>query len=105
MLRRETMLKLARPPMKSKLDALRFESGRHSFTRQIVAMNREVLVVGRDGKGYVPEDWPASNTFRSGDQENLLVGDKRTAEFVRADPERRRRLSEVTWGPPPRWAP
>jgi hypothetical protein len=103
MLRREIMLQLVRPAMRRKLDALRFESGSGSLTRQILAMQRKALVVGRDGKGYEPHEWPESNTFRSGDQVNLLVADKRTAEFGRAGPERRRSLSEVTWGPPPRW--
>lgn len=98
MLRRERMLRVVAGPIRTKLDALRFESGRDGLTRQILAMRLETLVVGRDGQGYAPEQWPGSHTFRMRNQENLLVADNRTAQYDEADAPMRARLRGLAWG-------
>jgi hypothetical protein len=74
------------------------ESGWQSITRQVLSMGLSVLVVGRDGHAYEPEDWPTSRTFRSGEQENLLIGDNRSEEYRLASPAMRSTLSELAWG-------
>jgi len=45
----------------------------------------------------VPE-WPASATYRSGEQRNLLVADRRTRDWERSSPRLRRRLGRDAWG-------
>lgn len=95
---RHLMLTLKPGTIKEKMDAHEFESGHESLTRQILAMNLEALVVGRDGRAYAKENWRESFTFRSGDQQNLLVADNQTRIYERADPETRRNLTEATWG-------
>ena len=82
----------------TKLDCLRFESGKASLTRQAVRRLRKTLVVGCDGRGYEPAEWFASRTFRSGRQENLLVADNQTENYRLADPATQAKLVWQTWG-------
>lgn len=92
---------LSSSPIADKMDAYLLESGPAGITRQIHRRGLAVLVVGRDGRGYGPESWPHSRTYRTGRQENLLVHDKVTRHYeqiVVADKlvDRRR-----TWGDSP----
>lgn len=82
----------------TKIEALLFEMGADSMTRQVRARDLKALIVGRDGRAYEPEAWPASHTFRSGDQENLLVADKRTEMYASAEGLERDSLAWSTWG-------
>jgi hypothetical protein len=97
-LERSVFERLAWPRPRTKAAALRLESGRRSLTRQVAGMGLRTLVVGRDGRAYEPPDWPISRTFRSGDQENLLVADNRTAQYADAAAAERRRLAAMAWG-------
>ncbi len=76
-----------------------FESGRRSITRIIGEEGLRGVVVGRDGRAYDVDEWPASHTFRSGEQQNLLVADNQTRDYQAASPARRRRLTRDSWGP------
>ena len=82
----------------SKSDNLRFESGRKSLSKQIVNMNYELLVVGRNGRAYKRDAFHESNCFRQGDQENLLIADNRTDDYLKADSDRRMYLATLAWG-------
>lgn len=95
---RPLLLSLKHKKIQSKSDALSFESGRHGWTQQILSRKLRPLVVGRDGQAYEKEDWAQSQTFRSGDQQNLLVADNQTQRYQRAGAEERRALSEFSWG-------
>ena len=82
----------------SKLDAFRFESGQNSLTQLVLATGKEVLIVGRNGRGYSPQFWTTSDTFRLGTQSNLLIADNQTRSFS-AMPWAAKRTSIVrTWG-------
>ncbi len=74
------------------------ESGRRSITRQILERDLRAVVTGRDGRIYGVKDWAASRTYRSGGQDNLLVADRRTEDWLTASPRLRRRLSRDAWG-------
>ena len=78
---RDLLLQLNGMTPRSKAGAWRFENFRHNMTRQIQARGLRPLVVGRDGVGYEIEDWPRSNTYRQGDQANLLLTDNRTQDY------------------------
>lgn len=101
MVRRALFTGLHVAPVRDKQDALEFESGRASLTRQVEARGLDVLVVGRDGRGYAPPDWWHAGAYRSGDQYNLLISDNRTAEWAAMTPQQRARVSERTWGRDP----
>ena len=94
----ELMLSLECPPMRTKMDAYRFESGTKGFTKQILGKGKRVLVVGKDGVGYEKEKWKESKTFWQAEQENLLVADNQTVDYQKGTWERRSLLSSLAWG-------
>lgn len=84
-LRRDRFVLLRFPPLRTKRDTHEFESGWLSLSRQILGAGQAVAVVGRCGGALRPDEWPDSRTYGSGDQENLLVADNRTAHYQNAD--------------------
>lgn len=99
LLRRQTFLAMApRVPLTSKLNAHLFEHGVSGMTRQVADQGRKALVVGRDGRGYEPAEWPRSETFRRGGQSNLLIADNRTTEYEQAPLAEKRALFHLAWG-------
>ena len=97
LLARDLALQLKGMSPRAKQAAHDFESGRHGMTRQIQARGLRPLVVGRDGVGYEIAEWPRSNTFRQGDQANLLMSDNRVEIYARGTFEERKMLCEVAW--------
>lgn len=83
----------------NKTVAYALEAGPQSITRQVERLGLCVLVVDRDGSVYGPQAWPESMTFRQGDQEGLLVADRRTLEYERGDVAQRRLMAATSWGP------
>jgi len=98
MIRRETLSRLELPVVRDKKDAHCLESGTSGLTRQIARLGLEPIVVDRAGRSWKKDEWPASRTFRSGDEENLLIADNQTDIFLKADPLRRTFLSTLAWG-------
>jgi hypothetical protein len=82
----------------SKMDAHFFESGAKSLTRQVLDRGREVLIVGRNGRGYSPKYWPSSYTFRQGMQNNLLIADNQTRNYLALPWIEKREFVFRTWG-------
>jgi hypothetical protein len=98
MIKKEVLSKIKYKNIRSKLDTLRFENGRNGLTTQILKMKLDALVVGKDGKAYKKEDWSRSNTFRQNNQENLLISDNQTEDYLKANSEKRMYLSKLAWG-------
>ena len=98
MLERDTLGALGLDQAHDKRATYLLESGRHSITSQILASGRRAVVVDRQGCLYDVDRWPASHTYRSGIQENLLIADRRTEDWQKASPRLRRRLSRDAWG-------
>ena len=94
--RREQLMHVQWPTITSKMDARRFESGLQSLTRQLQTFGRAV-VAGRDGRAYDVDAWQESNTFRWGNETNLLVSDNRTGEYLAASDEQREDLERRAW--------
>jgi hypothetical protein len=82
----------------TKRDCNLFEAGPDNMTRRIRADGGRVAVVDRDGRMIDPEEWPQSLTFRSGNQERLLVADNRTMDYQTAGIGRRRRRAARAFG-------
>lgn len=82
----------------SKFDAFNFESGPKSLTRNVLAKGKEILLVGRNGRGYSPKFWAGSDTFRLGMQKNLLVSDNQTRNYLALPWNEKRELVTRTWG-------
>lgn len=100
MIERDLFLTLDAGPLATKRDAYRFEHGRRSMTAQVTSLGLAALVVGRDGAAYLSDGWMASRTYRSGDQENLLVADNQTRAYADGDAATRRDLTWLAWGVP-----
>jgi hypothetical protein len=98
MLQRHLLLEMRLELAHDKRATYLLESGHGSITAQVAARGLRSVIVGRDGHAYDVEDWPASHTYRSGAQENLLVADRRTADWLRASSRLRKRLSHDAWG-------
>ncbi len=84
--------------VRAKDKAHRFESGRAGLTARVRDAGFNACVVDREGRAWQWKDWPVSRTFRSGNQENLLVSDNRTRAYDQASPAERRALSRDCWG-------
>ena len=75
-----------------------FEAGPQGLTRQLHSRGLKPVVVDREGRRYLAEDWPRSRTFRSGGQETLAVSDFRTFDYAVGSQGKRRWLAELAWG-------
>lgn len=95
---RDTLCRVRLGPLRMKLSAYKFESGKHSLTNQVRSLGLRVLVVGRDGEGYDPERWHLSNTFWQSREENLLIADNQTELYLSADAATRAELAQYAWG-------
>lgn len=98
MLRRNLILRIRLRNLQTKMDVYRFESGRQSLTRQVMHEGYKPLVVCKDGNACEKEDWHRSDTFRQGNQKNLLVADNQTEAYAEGDAQLKSRLSRLAWG-------
>jgi hypothetical protein len=99
-LERELLVSLEWPRGIGKLAAVALEGGSQSLTRQVLERGLEARVVGRDGVAYPPERWQESRTFRTGEQENLLIADNRTRHYQDGGRLTRWGLAWLAWGGP-----
>jgi hypothetical protein len=97
-IRREHFRALMPLRVPGKLEAFLLESGEAGLTRRINDMGLSALVVGRNGRGYPPLKWPLSETFRQGEQSNLLVHDNVTRDFQLLPSSEKQIVIRNTWG-------
>jgi hypothetical protein len=103
MIRRDLFLSLRAATFRRKIDAYKFESGRHSMTKQIIARGLRPLVVDRSGEVYEISEWKSSSTFWIDLQTNLLVADNQTSNYATGSPQRRTILKDHAWESPRAW--
>ncbi len=103
MIWRDVFLSLRFMTFKRKIDAYKFESGRHSMTKQIIARGLRPVVVDRTGKTYNISEWKSSSTFWIDLQANLLVADNQTGSYTTGSSERRKALKNHAWDGPSSW--
>ena len=84
--------------LEGRYDGNLFEAGPSNMTRTILAEGGKVAVVDRDGRVIAPRDWPESLTFRSGNQQRLLIADNRTHDYQTAGGGRRKRRAARAFG-------
>ena len=103
MIERDRFLSLRAPSFKKKYGVYKFESGRQSMTKQIVAQGLKPVVVGSNGKFYKISEWKSSSTFWVNEQANLIAADNRTRQYASATEEGRARFQDYAWVPPSSW--
>ncbi len=104
MIEKDCFLSLDTLRFNSKTDGYKFESGRRSMTRQIMARGLKPVVVDRNGKIYSIPDWKSSSTFWIAEQNNLIAADNRTRDYDKANQARRVFLADNAWAYPSVWA-
>jgi len=77
--------------------ALLLESGPKSLTRQVTDKSLVAKVVDSSGKSHPWQSWPSSRTFRSHDQEKLLIADNRSDQYAQATERQREWLRCYAW--------
>jgi hypothetical protein len=97
-IRRQLLLDLNFPTMTSKLDTLKFESGKDGLPARLKARGLRQVVVGANGMGYDEHLWPRSGTFRCGKQENLIAHDKHSRAFRDAPLALQEWTSKIAFG-------
>jgi len=97
MIMRDTMLKIRRGMLLTKIQSHILESGKHSITKQIECMGLRPMVVGKNGEGYEKSKWNISNTFWQGTQANLLISDNQTRAYAERDLGWRHKREIYTW--------
>ncbi|MDR2408909.1 MAG: hypothetical protein LBE13_12470 [Bacteroidales bacterium] len=75
-----------------------FESGKYSLSIQALIAGYELFVIGADGKAYPIEEWRNSKTFRSHQQENLIIADHHNRCYDAASDKVKKRLEEKSYG-------
>ena len=105
MVRRERLLAFERGAIRTKDDALDFESGPDGLTARARRDGLAAIVVTKDDRDFDVADWPRSFTYRLGDQRNLLATDRQSRKFAQLDAGSRITNVRITWGdyadPPP----
>lgn len=97
MVPRELFLEILPSSFQTKLDVLRFESGAASLTQAMRARGLRPVIVGANGLAYDIERWPSSETFRLGQQSNLLISDNRTRAYDQMDADRKRQYTAMSY--------
>lgn len=100
MVDRQQFLSLSLPAFKDKKEAYKFESGRHSLTRQYMARGLKSVVTDRNGTTYSVDQWNVSSTFWMNGQVNLLISDNRTRDYIEGTPDMRLYLEHIAWRDP-----
>ena len=85
-------------PLATKLDAFSFESGVDSLTQRILGRGLSTLIIGRNGRGYLPRRWTDSETFRLREQGNLLVHDNVTRAYEAMPFPEKQQYARRSWG-------
>lgn len=100
-LRRELLLSLTLPTIHDKRDTNLFEAGPTSLSTQIKARGLNLAVVDRFGKAWQQDQWPFSQTFRLGEQEGLLMADRRSDAYLTSTPGERAWAASLAWSEKP----
>ena len=96
---RALLLSLRTGRLRSKHATYRLESGRSSLTAQLRARGRPAVVVDRHGAVRAAPQWHEADVFWQARQEDLLVADNQTRQYMTATAEQRQALSRFAWGP------
>jgi hypothetical protein len=103
MIERRRFLSLQVSSFETKSNVYKFESGRRSMTKQIIAQGLKPIVVDRGGNVYDISEWKTSSTFWVDQQTNLIIADNRTRDYAKGSHELRARLTDSAWIHPAAW--
>jgi hypothetical protein len=82
----------------TKTAAYAFESGSNSLSARILRSGRKLALVDRHGKIFDQSRWTSSNTFRLGNQADIMFADNQTRTFDSLSAAERNTYVMMTWG-------
>jgi hypothetical protein len=82
----------------SKNQEFLFESGIFSMSNQSLIAGLELYVVGNNGISYQIADWHHCKTYRSSEQENLIISDHHSKCYLNASKQVRNSFEINTYG-------
>ncbi len=97
MMDRKLFIELADGRLETRNDEYNFEAGDNNLTSLIVGRGLVPIVIDKDGTPWTSDQWEQSKTFRSGNQEMLLVSDNRTRDYDLDCEGRKEYFRKMTW--------
>lgn len=82
---------------RTKFECYLFESGRKSIMNQVLNLNQQVYIVGRNKRAYSYEEWHISDIFWQNEQSNLMIADNQTRKYQKGNSNTRISLSWSAW--------
>ncbi len=98
MMKREVLANLKVQIDDSKLQTWLFESGPEGLPVLLARLGLKSILVGADGRNFEVERWAESQTFRLGNQSNVMIADNQVREFEQAIPLIKRQRALQSWG-------
>jgi hypothetical protein len=82
----------------TKTAAYAFESGSNSLSTKVLRSGQKLALVDRHGRIYDQSRWSSSNTFRLGNQADIMFSDNQTRIFDALSAAERNTYVMITWG-------
>lgn len=98
MVRREVFIRLFHGPLRTKLQAYQFESGRRGMTRQVQKMGYDVFVIDKLGNQFTLQECKDVDMFWTRQQVNLLITDNQTDKYDDAGESEKKKFYHLAWG-------
>lgn len=98
MIERDRLLGFNFGTVKTKDDALAFESGKNSLTKKVIGVGLDPILVDSDGCSFLIPEWKRSKTFRLGDQQDLINTDNQSEAWMRLGRTERNTYTMMSWG-------
>lgn len=74
------------------------ESGRNGMTNQIKKLKYKIYIINSDNKKFEIDKWIYSQTYALGDQEKLIISDKFSRIYEKAEINEKKKISKNVWG-------
>lgn len=95
---RMLFLSLKTGDINTKFKAYLVESGRNSFTRQLIKRDLRIVLVNNKGQAFGPPVSHIPNVYFKGEQEDLMIADNQTRLYDSATKKQRIEMSFKRWG-------
>lgn len=84
--------------IRSKIDAWKIESGKHSLTNYFKKLNYNIYIINSDGNKFLEKDWKLSKTYNYSDQNKSIISDKHIRKYHNLNPDEKLKFQNNTWG-------
>ncbi len=82
--------------IRSKIDAWKIESGKHSLTNYFKKLNYNIYIINSDGNKFLEKDWKLSKTYNYSDQNKSIISDKHIRKYHNLNPDEKLKFQNNT---------